>query len=187
MTRAEARQRLVQFSLAASAGALVFFTVAPALGYPLDYEQALRLLQIIIPAFSGYLGSATIFIFKGKRSEPPLSEEQASLLGVLVKGPPLLFAVATGAVLVGFGLSNSSFASLGAGMRVDTLATVLSVLLGVLSLTTSVLVTYLFVAHSTTTSDKSSSAIPGTDRKAEEPTAEKAGGRAMSLDTEHED
>ena len=42
----------------------VFFSLAPALGFPLEYRQSLRVLEIIFPVFAGYLGSTTLFVFK---------------------------------------------------------------------------------------------------------------------------
>jgi hypothetical protein len=59
----DARKWLVLASLSMTAVLFVFFIIAPAFGFPLTFGQARGLLEIILPVFLGYLGSASHFVF----------------------------------------------------------------------------------------------------------------------------
>ena len=65
----------------------------------------------------------------------------------MVKGPIVVYVVAVIAALAAFGYANRATASVGSGMSVDNLTTALSLTLGLLAATTSVIVSYLFVAE----------------------------------------
>jgi hypothetical protein len=68
LTIHRARALLVWFSFVVSGLALVFLALAPALGYPLTFPQALRLLEIVLPTTVGYLTTAVFFVFNGSAS-----------------------------------------------------------------------------------------------------------------------
>jgi hypothetical protein len=143
MTAKAARLWLVNVSLVVIGAEFVFFLLGPLLGYPLTFAQSLRLLEIITPTFFGYLGSAAHFLFK---SDPlaKMRPGSSGLLGVLVRGPVILFVLITGVTLVAFGVSNRVTASAGSGMDIDTLALCFASALSLLAVTTTVLVGYLF-------------------------------------------
>lgn len=145
MTIHKARVWLIYTSLVTTAAIFVFFLIAPAVGYPLVFEQSVRLIEIVLPVFLGYLGTATHFIFGGSHSDPkPGTKNLNELLGILVRGPVIVFILASCAALISFGISNSPTAPPGSGMSLDLLAGILAAALGVLTISTSVLVSALF-------------------------------------------
>ncbi|MFW6023328.1 MAG: hypothetical protein ACOC9O_01160 [Myxococcota bacterium] len=144
MSQAEARMWLVKASLGITAATLVFFISAPAMEYPLEYRQSFRVMQIVLPVFLGYLGSASQFLFRRSRSEGVVRSH--AMLGLLVKGPILIFALALVAALVAFGYTNRRAAPIGQGMSVDELALAMSLIVGLLAATTGVLMARLFPA-----------------------------------------
>jgi hypothetical protein len=56
MTPAAARIWIIKSSIVAYGCAFVFFVLAPALGYPLSYSDAINVMKVIVPIFAGYLG-----------------------------------------------------------------------------------------------------------------------------------
>lgn len=142
-----ARKWLIHASLGTTAGAFLFFLVAPVAGFPLTFEQSLRLLEILLPVFLGYLGSATHFVLRGTRPQensPKPSRGQSELLGLLVRGPVVVFVIVIAAAITAFGIANGSSAPPGSGMSVETLAITTAAALGLLTVTTSALVAALF-------------------------------------------
>ncbi len=144
-----ARSWVINASLLITAANFVFFFVAPAVGFPLTFDQAARLLEIVIPVFLGYLGSATHFLFRPYRPRAHRAPVHSSkLLGILVRGPVVVFGIATLAAIFAFGFSNRKSAPPGVGMGIDDLAGALAASLGLLAVTTSVAVSYLFSRES---------------------------------------
>jgi hypothetical protein len=141
MTIENARKWLITSSLIITGAQIIFLLVAPVVGFPLPYPKNLALLQVISPVFLGYLGSATHFIFRGV---PPTDGVSIEYLGVLIKGPLIIYVLATVGSLAAFGYSNRADSLVGSGMSVDDLSTALSICLGVLAVTTGVLSSYLF-------------------------------------------
>jgi hypothetical protein len=139
------RKWLILGSLAITTVVLAFYGIAPAAGYPLDYDDALGVIQVITPVFAGYLGSATAFVFGTARSAAALAEN-ASLIRILVRAPLVVFVIAWIAITVAFGYSNRPTAVVGSGMSVDQLSTYITIALGLLSLTTATAVSNLFPA-----------------------------------------
>lgn len=137
-----ARKWLILSSLIITGLQMVFLLLSPAIGYPLRYPKNLDLLQIVTPVFLGYLGAAAHFIFL---NPPPEVHVQNAFLGMLVKGPLMIYALAAGSSFAAFGYANRTSALPGAGMSTDNLATALSLSLGVLAATTGVIAPYLFV------------------------------------------
>lgn len=143
MTADQARKWIIVSSLFITGVQLVFLLAAPALGFPLEYPKNLDLLQIVMPVFLGYLGSAAHFIFM---SPSPVVQVNNQFLGILVKGPILIYASAIAAAIFAFGYSNRVAATPGDGMSVANLGTALSIALGLLAATTGIIVSYLFVS-----------------------------------------
>lgn len=146
MNDEQARVWLIKTSLLFTSAAFSFFLLAPVFGYPLTWDQATRILQIILPVFLGYLGSASHFVFVRKDSSASVSyrSRPGSLFPLLVQGPVWAFAVAIVAAVVAFGYSNRLKAPPGTGMSVDTLAIVVAAALGILAATTSLILARLF-------------------------------------------
>ncbi len=140
-----ARVWIIKASLIITGLCFGFFLLAPALGYPTTFDQALRLLEIITPVFLAYLGSATYFLFGKDASNIDLSVRGSTeLFSILVRGPVYLFGFVVTAAIAAFGYSNRVSAPVGSGMSIDALAASLSASLGLLAVTTNVVVTYLF-------------------------------------------
>ena len=145
MTVENARTWLILASLLITGGCFLFFILAPVFSYPISSDQSVRILQIIIPVFIGYLGSATYFVFNNQTSSENLTFQGNSLqVKLLIKGPVYLFCVGLVAILIVFWKGNSANASPGDGMAIDGLATWVAVLLSILTVTTNVIVAYLF-------------------------------------------
>ncbi len=145
MTVDAARKWIISTSLIATGLVFVFFLAAPPLGFPLEWDQTQRVIEILLPVFLGYLGTATHFLFHSSKTQgQPALEYQNSLLGLLIKGPIVVFATACVAILFSFGYSNRSNAPSGSGMSIDQLAWAFTAALGILAVTSSVAVSYLF-------------------------------------------
>jgi hypothetical protein len=109
----------------------------------MQYPKNLHLIEIVSPVFLGYLGSAAHFIFQTTIPDVPVQRE---FLGILVKGPIIVYTLAVIGALAAFAYSNRVGAEIGSGMSEDALSTALSLSLGVLAVTTGVITSYLFVA-----------------------------------------
>jgi hypothetical protein len=141
----KARRFLVIASLFFTGGTFVFFLVAPAVGYPLTWDQSSRVFEIILPVFLGYLGSATHFLFHGGQNPRSIElKDESGMLGLLIQGPLWVFGIATVALIFAFGYTNRGSAPSGSGMSVDALAGSFTAVIGLLAVTTNVAVSYLF-------------------------------------------
>jgi hypothetical protein len=145
MTIFEARKVIIWTSLGSTAAVFVFFLVGPPLGFPLGWDQVQRVIEIVLPVFLGYLGTATHFLFKKSDPSGDLDlGDKAPLLGILIRGPLIVFGLAVAAILFAFGFSNRTNAKPDSGMSVDQLAWALTAALGILTASTGVSVSYLF-------------------------------------------
>lgn len=144
-----ARLWLVAASLLMSGSLIVFFLLAPAIGYPLEFAQSLRILEIVLPVFLGYLGAAALYAFRESPADDHIEFRPAAapLVMLLVKGPVITFAIAFVALLFAFGMTNRQSAPPGSGINVDQLAAGMTAILGLLTVTTNVAVAYLFRGH----------------------------------------
>jgi len=146
MTIGGARKYLVISSLAITASVFVFFLLSPALGFPLTFDQSLRVLEVVLPVFLGYLGSAASFVFRaGSQADAAVFRRgAASLAGLLIVGPIAIFTLSLFAIILAFGFTNRAGASPGSGISLNQLTAGISIILGLLVVTTNVAVGYLF-------------------------------------------
>ena len=93
--------------------------------------------------FLAYLGTASYFIFSKNRDEQ-IEHSKGELFSLLVKGPIWVFSLAAIGAIFAFGFSNRPSAETGSGMSVDLLSGSISGILGLLAVTTNVIVAYLF-------------------------------------------
>lgn len=121
---------------------LIFLLVAPAVGYPLDYRQAMNVLQLVLPVFLSYVGTATYWITRhySARADKPADP----LLVLLTRGPVLIYSVSALACFFTFGFSNRANAAIGEGMSFSALLTSIAVSLSILTVSTNAIVAYLF-------------------------------------------
>lgn len=150
MTASGARRWLILSTLTISTSLLLFFILAPVAGFPIQFSQSFRVLEVIVPVFLGYLGTAALFVFRAGVPEDDIEFRPAvaNLVGLLVKGPVLVFGLGTIALIAAFGLSNGKDAAAGTGVSLDQLSGGMSMILGLLAVTTNVAVAYLFRGHS---------------------------------------
>lgn len=146
MKSASARLWLIWSSLILVGAEFAFFVLAPVLGYPLEFAQSIRLMEILIPVFVGYLGSAAYSLFRSS-GNGAVKFEQSQEATLLVRGPIIVFAFASITALTAFGISNGANRPSGSGMSVDTLAGIFTAILGLLSATTGVIVSHLFAVE----------------------------------------
>jgi hypothetical protein len=141
-----ARRWLVVASLCISGAFLVFCALAPALGFPgLDGGDALRLLEITLPVFLGYLGSAVQFVFGGEARLVRVVDPV--MLMLLVRGPVVIFGLTVAISLAAYGVSHRNAAPVGTGLSIEVLAGLVAASMGLLAATTNVIVGYLFGVH----------------------------------------
>jgi hypothetical protein len=143
-TVSDAREWIVKASLGALGAELLFFILAPALGYPLTFDESLRLSEIVTPVFLGYLGAAARFLIAPKHTRPKSPAMSGVLLRLLVQGPLVLWLVMMISALTSFYLTNRPGAASG-GMSIDSLAMIATGSCSILAVTVSVLVSSAFV------------------------------------------
>ena len=150
MNAAGARIFIVSASLALTGILLIFLMAAPSLRVPFNENQSenLRLIEIVLPVFFGYLGSASHFVFNANRGRD-VAPDQMALLRILVVGPFTIFAVFLIALFGIFWLSNGTPAAMSFG----TLSQFFSWAMGLLACTISIISAYLFGAPPKTTQD----------------------------------
>lgn len=145
MTGNEARQWLAGVSLAVTALLFVFCMIAPAFGYPLTFDQTPRLIEIVLPVFLGYLGSATLFLTQKPGNKDALRQHAGTnITKILVKGPVVVSGILIVVILFAFGYSNRASAAPGIGMNIDQLAASLAGVMGILTVTTNIIVSMVF-------------------------------------------
>jgi len=138
----EERRWLVSASLIATATMFAFFLVAPYVGYPLEPNQAQRVLQLVLPTFIGYLALAVPHYFGDK--EPAETLQPTRDRRLLVRGPVIVFGICYLLLIGVFWYSNRATGIPGMGMNIDTFAWFTSLLLAFLAAVTGLLAKKLF-------------------------------------------
>lgn len=144
----KARVAIIVYSLCITAFLLVVLTLAQPLGFRFDYgqEQNLRLIDIVLPTFFGYLGSASHFIFN-TNSGSEVSVKNESMLRILIHGPFIVFILSVASLF--FAHYHSHASVIDDRARIDaldfnTMSRYLSINLAMLAATTSIVSSYLF-------------------------------------------
>jgi hypothetical protein len=143
MDASKARIFIVVASLALTGFLLTFLMAAPFLRVPFNENQNenVRLIEIVLPVFFGYLGSASHFLFNANRGRE-VAPEQMPLLRILVVGSFGIFTAFIICLFAIFWLSNGSPAA----MSFDSLSRYFSLSMGLLACTISIIASYLFGA-----------------------------------------
>lgn len=125
---------------------LIFFAIAPSIGYPIESSQSLRMMEIILPVFLGYLSTAMVLLISVRSSQSQKWEPigNKKLLCVLVYGPVATFFLTVFCVILVYGISNGATETVGIGMPPNTMAFVLAIAVGLLSVSTNMLTYFLF-------------------------------------------
>ena len=147
-TTRSARLSVVIYSLAITAFLMIFLALAQPLGLRFDYakQENLRLIDVLLPTFLGYLGSCAHFIFN---SEPAreIDAERKSLLTILVHAPFIIFGLFTAALFFTHYVTHRPLpddAPRVDPLTYDTLSRYLSLGLGLLAGTVGIISSYLF-------------------------------------------
>lgn len=143
-----ARVAIVAYSLGITGTLIVFLLLAQPLGMRFDFgkEENLRLIDVILPTFLGYLGAASHFIFNADRGRE-IGDQNNSMLKLLVHGPFVIFIVTVSALFYAHYASHRPLSI--DEPRIDsldfaTLSRYLSISLGLLAATVGVVSGYLF-------------------------------------------
>jgi hypothetical protein len=139
----QARQALIVLSLVVTGFFLLFFPIAPYVGFSALADDVWRVPQIVLPIFVAYLASAIYFVF-GQTEPMTIRAGAEKLLKLLLYGPFIIFVLGTVALLFAFYASHSSSAPPNTGMTVEALAAGFSVLLSLLTGTTTFISQFLF-------------------------------------------
>jgi hypothetical protein len=145
-----ARMAIVLYSLFITGSLIIFLLIAQPLGMRFDFgrEENLRLIDVVVPTFLGYLGAASHFIFNANRGRE-IDDQNKSMLAILVHGPFIIFFLAICALFFAHYASHRPL--LDSEPRIDvmefsTLSRYLSILLWLLAATVGVVSSYLFGA-----------------------------------------
>lgn len=122
---------------------IIFFLVSPVFGYPLTYDEAYQVMQIVFPIFVGYLATAVAFVVR-PAAEQPLTAERLRVLRFLLRGPIILFGIGIVIVWIVFGVSNAPDRAPGTGMSLKVFSNLHTGLLSLLAATTGGLIAFLF-------------------------------------------
>jgi hypothetical protein len=141
MTIGQLRKLLIFSVLGLTGVTVLFFILAPLCGYPLEPDQGWGIAQISIPVFAGYLGTATQFA-AGQNSQSDL--EVRPMLSVLIVGPLAIYLIGGVAILLAFWMTNRPGAPIGDGISTQLLSTILTSLLGIVTVTANIAVVQLF-------------------------------------------
>lgn len=126
-------------------GFLLLFVAAPIFfGYPLDHQQRMRLIQLILPVFIGYLSSAIKYKFSNKTNKLKLNKSNDPAIRLLIKGSVYLFAFGMLLFWIEFWYTNRPNSPLGTGITIDQLVWYITVMLVLLTGTTGHIVASLF-------------------------------------------
>ncbi len=141
MTIGGLRKVIIWAMLALTGSTMLFFVLAPALDYPLEPDQGWAIAQVSVPVFVGYLGTATQFALLPERAA---DKEPRPMLAMVVLGSLAIYAVGAVTILFAFWLTNRVAAPIDTGMSTKTLSTVLTSLLGVLTVVGNIAVAQMF-------------------------------------------
>ncbi|MER9546637.1 hypothetical protein NKI72_32200 [Mesorhizobium sp. M0437] len=147
-TAQSARLWVVGYTLAITAGLMIFLALSQQIGMRFDFgrQENFRLIDVILPTFLGYLGACAHFIFNpngGREIDP----RNSGLLRMMVHAPFWIFAafvISLFYVHYQTHLPQPPDAPRVDPLQFDTLSRFLSVALGVLAATIGIISSYLF-------------------------------------------
>ena len=134
------RLKAIYLTILSLGAMMLFVSIGTALGFPLEYEQALILGKITLPTFIGYLAIAAVYATSQARSRPP-SSRRLPLIKALLYGPMILFWIVNLATFMAFYFNNTHSTS---EFTFDTLSNIVSITVSILVASTSVVITGLF-------------------------------------------
>ncbi|WP_434585771.1 hypothetical protein ACMYSP_04610 [Klebsiella sp. R390] len=147
-----ARISIIIYSLGITSFLIFFLILSPAIGMRFDYsqEQNLRLIDIVLPTFFGYLGAASHFLFNANRGRE-IIDQNAFILKLLIHGPFLIFIISICCLFFTFYTTHRPLPdNVPRVYRMDfnSLSRYLSICLALLAATVGIISSYLFGSHS---------------------------------------
>jgi hypothetical protein len=137
----QARLLIAGYSLAMTGFLVVFFLIAPAfLPFNPGRGENVRLIEITLPVFFGYLTSASHFLFNSSPSSERFSGDER-LLFLMVVGPCVLFFVLFLVLFTIFYFRN---------VLIDELSKWYSIILSLLTSTVGIISANIFISSSST-------------------------------------
>jgi hypothetical protein len=141
-----ARVAIVLYSLFITGGLLVFLLLAGPFGMRFENEENLRLFDVVLPTFLGYLGAASHFLFNANRGREVVPQN-VGMLRILVHAPFLIFIVSVAAMFYAHYYTHLPLGPNDPRVEPFTfnqLSRSLSVSLAVLAATIGIISSYLF-------------------------------------------
>lgn len=143
-----ARICIIVYSLCITASLIFFLILSPVIGMRFDYsqEQNLRLIDIVLPTFFGYLGAASHFLFNSNRGRE-ISDNNIFMLRLLIHGPFLIFILSTACLFFTYYVTHRPLPDNVARiyrMDFNSLSRYLSICLALLAVTVGIISSYLF-------------------------------------------
>ena len=123
---------------------MLFFSMGPLLGVPLDYDQSFSVVKQIAPIFIGYLAQCAYYIIREFKNEIKLRASDTGLFYIISISPFIIFLSVFTSVIFVFISSNSDGAAPGTGMSFERFTDWIAILLGLFTATISVLTAWLF-------------------------------------------
>lgn len=141
------RFAIIYVSVAVVFCAIVAFLSGPLWGLRLDYEkgQQIQLLQILLPTFLSYLGAAVTYATVGSEFSEPIGE-RGRILRIITLAGVSFFLIGTILSTSVYYLSANGTLTYGR-LEFNQYAAILTMLIGILSVTTSIISTYIFAAR----------------------------------------
>src|ERR1700754_3640996 len=152
MSAGKARRHVLLLSLGTTALFAILLILFPLTGL-VTPEESFSLVQIIVPVFAGYLGSAVPFLF---RTGPSTRVRDAQMLLILIYGPFGLFWAIGATLSFYFWASNQAGGV--TGMGIADLTSYLTLLVAFMNGTVGAVVSYLFKVEAGTGSAQRSEA-----------------------------
>jgi hypothetical protein len=139
------RNWFIRVNLTTLCAMLFFFILAPITGFPVTFNEAWRIIQMILPMLLSFVAAAAIFFVSSRSSnlpEPPANV--TSIARVMIRGP--LYIAIFGCILATsvFWYSNRHTAPAGSGFSLEQYCWWISAFLSILSVTTGIVVARLF-------------------------------------------
>jgi hypothetical protein len=147
---------LVGLSVVSILLTMLFFFVLKIFGFPLSYDDVLRLVQQLFPVFVGFLLSAVTYVFSSKK-DMLIEEARFKLLQVVLLASFSLYWAGVLILSSVFWWSHSQRAPLGEGMPKSAFFIILTVLFSLISgVVGSISTGVFFVAAQTKRTSRSS-------------------------------
>lgn len=140
-----ARVTVIVLSLGLTVSFIVFFLIAPLVGYPLSITEAQELMNVVVPVFSGYLATAAACVFR----KPDTTEPELSPLTMFMLLATAAAFIVLSVVLFWVFAHASKIPSPGVAMTYAMLKGYFLTILSIMTAVYALAIAYLFHAENT--------------------------------------